>query len=251
MQQTEFLTSSLCSNSNLPLITSPQSLPKLLKEIGLCKEEEKVVLIEELVELVKKCKCNQLALVQKNFVTQVKSAEDFDLLLYLIETIMKSTCNRRLYIALVKLFKLSLHFVTPLKRHYEKVYELLALVMNSCKKEGDATSKYVTIQAAIELLEELALHKQTTNNEPKSYLYFIPKDCGLVATIPPKTLWPFHKGFTIIMILKPDTPSLLNGDSQLLFRLCASTVVIECNIKNYSMFYTIQSDFLSTICLIF
>jgi hypothetical protein len=208
------------------------------------------MLLEELIELVKKCKCNQLVLIQKNFKAHMKPAEDFDILLYLIETIMKNTSNKRLYTSLVKLFKLSLEFIAPLKRHYEKVFELLALVMSSCKKEGDTMNNYRTIQAALELIEELASNKQTPINEPTSYLYFIPKNCGLVATIPPKTLWPFHKGFTIMILLKLDTPSLLNGASQLLFRLRTSTATIECTIKNYSMFYSIQSDCFSTFCLI-
>eukprot|EP00826_Nyctotherus_ovalis_P036442 TRINITY_DN3230_c0_g1_i4.p1 TRINITY_DN3230_c0_g1~~TRINITY_DN3230_c0_g1_i4.p1 ORF type:complete len:284 (-),score=45.75 TRINITY_DN3230_c0_g1_i4:755-1606(-) len=185
---------------SLPLITSPQSISKILATVELCREEERVTFLQELVGLLSKCSCNQLALIQKNLPASQKSPEDFE-------------------------------FRESTETTLEKVYELLSSPISLCRKEGDATRKALTLQTAAELLQLLSQRHIPANEPLRAGCDHTPEDALA-----------FRRGFTVMMVVKPDAPGVLSGSSQALFKFCTSDAIIECGLKDYNVMYFVKSN---------
>eukprot|EP01022_Parablepharisma_sp_SALTPOND_P013088 TRINITY_DN1724_c0_g1_i1.p1 TRINITY_DN1724_c0_g1~~TRINITY_DN1724_c0_g1_i1.p1 ORF type:complete len:1516 (+),score=126.56 TRINITY_DN1724_c0_g1_i1:4536-9083(+) len=236
----------LTSSPSTPFITSPYSIGELLKIATTSPNLDTISFLTQLLSLLGQSSCNPVLFLQKNTPSYLQSTtrKDFDILSAIIEIILSSSSRAKsdetslaLHKLWIKLFKVLLASSTPSKQHYEKIYELLSSVMASCNKPGETSNNVSTIFSAVKLIRKMAM--PCPSSAALSHFYFVPNDCSLSSVIPPNTLWPFHKGFTIMMWLKADDLSKIVDTTPVLMRLRSSAKGFECYITNHTLNYRI------------
>ena len=226
----------VCDASSFPLISRPQLIPKLLKTVTEVPDEEALDLLSKL-----------LVLLDKTPLSAILTAYQSDTICLTIEGIINSSkkqteFTKNLHELWLRLLEALITSCSPLKQHYEKVYEKLGKIMSSCVNPGDAQKNIEVLITSLELLKKLATVPKYSEDQPSSYFYFMPNSSYLSANLPKESLWPFVEGITIAMWIRIELNYAVLNSFPVLFRIRGSANGFECYLVNNSLNYRVLSS---------
>lgn len=234
---------SLCESPDFPFIARPHLTLPLLQTAAKLPDLAATHFLRELIDLLLKSSLNIASLPRS------KNQNGVDVLSFVVETVLgllhgvrAGEVARSVQETWLHLLQVLLLYWAPSRNHYEAVYDKLGRVMEGCCMAGDAARNYEEIRLAAEVVEKMATVPLVSKNEPMAYFWFLPHSACLSAAIPKNTLWPFNRGFTILMWIKVASISLESNAFPVLFRMRNSANGFECFIANRCMNYRVISS---------
>jgi len=233
----------LCDSPEDIFISRPRSIFPLLLTASKLPDLHATRFLHDFINLLHKSPLNIASLVS----TQDHKGNNIfsfvlETVLTLFQAVRSGEVAKTVHETWIKLLELLLLYYTPSRCHYDILYEKLGKLMAGCRLTGSTMRCFEEIYLVVEIIEKMVSVPQVLKDEPRAYFWFLPSTCCLSAVIPKNTVWPFNKGYTILMWIKVAAASLKSNAFPVLFRIRNNINGFECFLANNSMNYRVVSS---------